>query len=185
MEVTPIGALVRRYTMTSTSSVTGDAQSVTVEEVEGMTLLRSGDVLVDALFALAVDEAHQNAVEAVSDGSFSSPQPCPCFTTGGQWSWVWTRDIAYSVDLGLAWLAPERSKASLAFKLSDTKQGDGQQIVQDTGSGGSWPPSLQPVFMPAFPPIFYPEQLPDLCRSALFAGPLSLGTRPYPFGGPK
>ncbi|MGB0590005.1 MAG: hypothetical protein ACPGU1_10035 [Myxococcota bacterium] len=145
VEVTPIGALVRRYTMTSTSSVTGDAQSVTVEEVEGMTLLRSGDVLVDALFALAVDEAHQNAVEAVSDGSFSSPQPCPCFTTGEQWSWVWTRDIAYSVDLGLAWLAPERSKASLAFKLSDTKQGDGQQIVQDTGSGGSWPVSSDRV----------------------------------------
>jgi hypothetical protein len=147
LEVTPIGALARRYTLTSTQPhpVTGDAQSVTVEESEDMTLLRSGDMLVDALFALAVDEAHQNAVETVSDGSFSTPQPCPCFTTGQQWTWVWTRDIAYSVDLGLAWLAPERSKASLAFKLSKTKQGDGHQIVQDTGSGGSWPVSSDRV----------------------------------------
>jgi hypothetical protein len=147
VEVTSTGALTRRYALTSTQPLQGtsEPQSITIEEAEGMTLLRSGDLLVDALFALAVNEAHQNAVDTVSDSAFSTPQPCPCFTTGEQWSWVWTRDIAYSVDLGLAWLAPERSKASLTFKLSETKGGGGLQIVQDTGSGGSWPVSSDRV----------------------------------------
>ena len=47
--------------------------------------------------------------------------------------------------MGLAWLDPQRSANSLLFRLSDTRDGDGLQIVQDTGTGGSWPVSTDRV----------------------------------------
>ncbi|MCX7807688.1 MAG: hypothetical protein N2515_03690, partial [Deltaproteobacteria bacterium] len=58
---------------------------------------------------------------------------------------VWTRDTSYSVDLGLAPLDPLRSMNSLLFKVSERREGGGAQIVQDTGSGGSYPVSSDRV----------------------------------------
>jgi hypothetical protein len=116
-----------------------------VEERAGDPILRSGVLLTDALFAMAVEEARQNAVEQIRDDAFVSPVDCSCYQTGALWNWVWTRDIAYAVDLGLAWIAPQRAANSLLFKLSRPKQGGGLQIVQDTGTGGSWPVSTDRV----------------------------------------
>src|SRR6185295_12513822 len=60
--------------------------------------------------------------------------------------YVWTRDTAYSVDLGLAALDPARALRSLDFKTSRRRGGAGAlEIVQDTGSGGSWPVSTDRV----------------------------------------
>lgn len=113
--------------------------------------LRSGQADFDALFALTMKEVADNSVSTIRDGAFQNgqPLPCNCFETGELWHYVWTRDSAYAVDLGLAWLDPERSEETLLFKLSKSRQdsrfGSGLEIVQDTGSGGSWPVSTDRV----------------------------------------
>ncbi len=123
-------------------------------EPQGLPYLRSGSISWDALFALAMQESREAAVEAIRDGSFDNNQPlqCSCFETGALWHYVWTRDSSYAVDLGLGWLDPLRSKNTLLFKLSKLRQastvplfGSGLEIVQDTGTGGSWPISSDRV----------------------------------------
>ncbi|MFN3201452.1 MAG: MGH1-like glycoside hydrolase domain-containing protein [Bradymonadia bacterium] len=112
--------------------------------------LRSGHPFFDALYALARVEVQENAVDAIRDGAFREGDPvaCPeggCFETGRKWNYVWTRDTAYAVDLSLAMMDPVRSTNSLDFKLSERREGGDLQIVQDTGSGGSYPVSSDRV----------------------------------------
>ena len=134
------------YTLQSTHSMRDDSPSErTFSEMDGEPILRSGVLLTDALFALALEEARQNAVSQISDAAFSKPQACECYQTGELWNWVWTRDIAYATELGLAWVDPERAANSLMFKLSELKDGGQLQIVQDTGTGGSYPVSTDRV----------------------------------------
>ena len=78
--------------------------------------------------------------------------PCPCFETGAKWHYVWTRDLSYSLDLGLGYLDPERASNSLLFKTSKVRpELVARQVspievaLQDTGSGGSWPVSSDRV----------------------------------------
>jgi len=78
--------------------------------------------LLEALTNLALEEAVLNIR---ADGAFSA---------GAAWQGVWTRDVAYASQLSLAYLFPENVKTSLRAKLSS----DGR-IIQDTGTGGSWP----------------------------------------------
>jgi len=145
VEVSEAG-LLRTYTLTSTHSQRdGGPSERTFSERDGDPILRSGVSLTDALFAMAVEEARENAVSQISDGSFDGAVDCECYQTGALWSWVWTRDIAYAAELGLAWLDPDRAAASLLFKLSEAKSGGNLQIVQDTGTGGSWPISTDRV----------------------------------------
>ncbi len=140
---------LRTYTLTSTHPQRDGAPGErSFSEQPGDPLLRSGVLLTDALFAMAVEEARENAVSQISDGAFEAPVDCECYQTGALWSWVWTRDIAYATELGLAWLDPERAASSLLFKLSSYKDSvgaGGLQIVQDTGTGGSWPVSTDRV----------------------------------------
>jgi hypothetical protein len=121
--------------------------SRTITESPDRMRLRSGRLAFDALFALAVQEADENAVEQISDGAFNDGAgvPCSCYETGEKWNYVWTRDTAYAVDLGLDWIDPERARRSLEFKLSQPKAGGPVEIVQDTGTGGSWPVSTDRV----------------------------------------
>ena len=117
---------LRMYTLTTDAELPLGAQGTRrVEEQEGQVRLRSARPLVDALFALAIAEAEENATSTLNDAGFDGEQACDCYTTGALWNWVWTRDIAYAVDLALAWLDPERAEASLRFKLSEEKQGGG------------------------------------------------------------
>lgn len=81
-----------------------------------------------ALYELAIDEMVRNIEE---DGTFR---------TGELWSGVWTRDVSYSAILSLAHLEPEVVKTSLMRKV-DKKN----RIIQDTGTGGSWPCSSDRV----------------------------------------
>jgi hypothetical protein len=111
---------------------------------------RTASPLFDALFALAQDDLARDSVSAITDGAFDHGQsiPCPCFETGEKWHYVWTRDLSYSVDLALWRLDPERAKASLRFKLSDVREPSAPQglyVMQDTGSGGSWPISTDRI----------------------------------------
>jgi hypothetical protein len=79
--------------------------------------------LMDALYNLGLEEM-ENAIEADST-----------FRTGKEWAGVWTRDISYSIILSMAALQPEVAENSLLRKVKNDR------IIQDTGSGGSWPVS--------------------------------------------
>jgi hypothetical protein len=112
--------------------------------------VRTRNTMFDALYSLAVEEARLNSVDAIRDGSFNNGSAIPCsaggcFETGQLWNYVWTRDTAFSVDLGLGAFDPVRAKNSLSFKLSPRRDGSNEQVVQDTGTGGSYPVSTDRV----------------------------------------
>lgn len=142
----------RTYTLTSTATLRdGEPENPrTITEHEGWPTVRTGHDLFDALHALALEEVRENSVSAVRDGAFDEGRAVDCgeggcFETGRKWNYVWTRDTAYAIHLGLAALDPTRSRNSLDFKLSERRGGGGRQIVQDTGSGGSYPVSSDRV----------------------------------------
>ena len=133
-------------------------QSATYAEDAGLPFVRSGNLAFDALFALAGHEMKLDAVKEIRDGNYNGGAaiPCDCFETGEKWHYVWTRDLSYAADLGLAMLDPQRVRNALLFKLSGWRAGipqaphvtgtnDGLQVVQDTGSGGSWPVSTDRI----------------------------------------
>lgn len=146
---------LRRYVQSSTMALRDPGpQHVEYAEQEGLPRVRSGNLAFDALFALAGTEMRLNSVSQIKDGNYNGGQAidCDCFSTGEKWAYVWTRDLSYAADLGLALLDPGRVRNSLDFKLSGWRPEvkpapripgtpDGLQIVQDTGSGGSWPVS--------------------------------------------
>jgi hypothetical protein len=106
--------------------------------------------LFDALFAMAQEDLDRDSVDAITDAAFERgrPIPCRCFIAGKEWPFVWTRDVSYSIDLGLWRLDPARARASLLFKISPPRASPaprGLYVMQDTGSGGSWPISTDRV----------------------------------------
>lgn len=157
VEVEPRPGSTRRFTLTTTQPQRDDTpRQRVVEERAGGPRVDSGSPLFDALFAMAVDDARLNSVGEIRDAAYNGGRPiaCDCFQTGEQWHYVWTRDLAYAVNLGLAWLDPQRSVNALRFKTSAFREGvavppgvpaGSLQIVQDTGSGGSWPVSTDRV----------------------------------------
>ncbi|WP_039977149.1 MGH1-like glycoside hydrolase domain-containing protein [Vibrio jasicida] len=131
----------------STTTELRDAldQGMVITEKEGPRVV-SGDLAFDALFALTMKELDQLAVSEIKDGNYNYNKPIKAevFETGAKWHYVWTRDLAYAADLSLALMNPTRVENGLEFKLSafresTDQQYDGEQIVQDTGTGGSWP----------------------------------------------
>ncbi len=79
--------------------------------------------LLDALYNLACEELARSVRH---DGAFSA---------GAQWPDVWTRDVSYSILLSLAIVSPDAAMSSLLLRV------EGGTIVQDSGTGGSWPVS--------------------------------------------
>lgn len=150
---------LRSYAQSSTQDLRDPGNNyVTVTEQEGQPRVRSGSIAFDALFALAVQETKDDSVSQISDDNYNggAPTACDCFQTGAKWPYVWTRDLSYATHLGLAMLDPQRARNSLLFKVSGYRDGmaaptgtgnDGEarQIVQDTGTGGSWPASTDRV----------------------------------------
>lgn len=127
-----------------------------IEESFSAPRVHTGSPLFDALFAQAIEDAKLNAVSSIRDGAYryGEPIPCECFQAGEKWTYVWTRDVSYATHLGLAVLDPERAATTLLYKVSPFRDGlslpeglpsDSLQIVQDTGSGGSWPVSTDRV----------------------------------------
>lgn len=140
----------RTYSLSSTAILRDNQPENprTISELEGWPTLRSGNELFDALYALALEESRQLGVDAIRDGAFNDGQPVDCggcFETGRLWNYVWTRDTAYAMHLGLAGIDPARAQRSLDFKLSERRGGGDLQIVQDTGTGGSYPISTDRV----------------------------------------
>jgi hypothetical protein len=152
-------AQLRSYTHSTTMTLRDPVpQHTNYAERAELPILRSGNLAFDALFALAANEMRQDAVSEIRDGNYKGGAAiaCDCFETGEKWHYVWTRDLSYAADLGLALLDPQRVRNSLEFKLAGYRAGvpkaphlagtqDGLQIVQDTGSGGSWPVSTDRV----------------------------------------
>ena len=150
-------ARLRTFRLQSSMAQRDDApRQRIVTESPGDPLVRTASPLFDALFALAVADARSNSVSEIRDGSYNDGKPiaCECFQTGEKWSYVWTRDLSYAAHLGLAGFDPSRVVNSLLFKTSGFRPGvtppaslpaGSTQIVQDTGSGGSWPVSTDRV----------------------------------------
>jgi hypothetical protein len=111
---------------------------------DGNPSVQTTSPLFDALYQLALADAAEASVASIKDGAFNngSDLACPaggCFETGRKWTYVWTRDTSYASNLGLTWVDPIRAMNSLEFKLSARRDGSDLEIVQDTGSGGSYP----------------------------------------------
>ena len=88
----------------------------------GFPKLDTPYLVEEAVYNMAVDECI-NAVEP--DGTLR---------TGLLWSGVWTRDVSYSTILSMAYMQPRAAMTSLLCKINSKGE-----IVQDTGTGGSWP----------------------------------------------
>jgi hypothetical protein len=179
-------ARLRSYTHSTTLQLRDPVpQYTSYAERAGFPILRSGNLAFDALFALAAHEMRQDSVSEIRDGNYNAGAaiPCDCFETGEKWHYVWTRDLSYAADLGLALLDPQRVRNSLEFKLAGYRAGlsktpqvagtqGGLQIVQDTGSGGSWPISTDRVTW-AFAAEETLRMLPSNERSAFAARALT------------
>ena len=121
----------------------------------GAASVRTASTMFDGLFAMAQADLKLDSVASIQDGAFDhgQPMPCHCFETGEKWPYVWTRDLSYSIDLGLWRFDPERARNGLLYKLSGVRAADAAQgadsarlyPMQDTGSGGSWPISTDRV----------------------------------------
>lgn len=112
----------------SPESPHGDMVIRQLDEPSGDYPQYRGDIpLLEAAYNLALCELEENSS---SDG---------LLMTGKAWQSVWTRDIAYSVHLSLALAAPVRSAHSLRSRVHNG------EIMEDTGTGGSWPVSTDRV----------------------------------------
>ncbi len=103
------------------SDFDGQSRTRRLQPPPHLPVYQSPFVLTDALYNLALEEA---ALNIRADGAFMA---------GEKWPGVWTRDISYSIVLALAAIFPVAAKISLLAKVKNGV------IVQDTGTGGSWP----------------------------------------------
>jgi hypothetical protein len=85
-------------------------------------------VLENAIYNMGLDEMIK-AVEANLT-----------LRTGEFWSGIWTRDACYSIVLAMAYMQPTVAKNCLLHRVNSLGR-----IVQDTGTGGSWPCSSDRV----------------------------------------
>jgi hypothetical protein len=139
---------LRTYELSSNAELRDNRppdKRITFSETQHHARIRTGNPFFDSLYALAISEALQNSVPQIKDGAYGHGEPIQleAFQTGEFWTYVWTRDLAYSTHLALAGFDPGRAVHSLLFKSSSLKpsvtNGFAHQMVQDTGSGGSWP----------------------------------------------
>jgi hypothetical protein len=148
---------IRTFTLTSTQQQRDDKEKYrVVKEDASFPRVHTQNILFDALFSMAIDDMKLDSVSAIRDGNYNNGEsiPCECFETGEKWNYVWTRDLSYAANLGLAQFDVNRVIKSMEFKISDFREGvaipenipkGSLQVIQDTGSGGSWPVSTDRV----------------------------------------
>ncbi len=100
----------------------GAARWVRRADLAGLPTLTSPEALLDATWRLSLEELR---ALVRTDGALAA---------GAKWPGVWTRDVSFAALLSLAALAPDAVRASLLAKVDATGR-----IIQDTGTGGSWP----------------------------------------------
>ncbi|WP_245586354.1 MGH1-like glycoside hydrolase domain-containing protein [Olivibacter sitiensis] len=96
-------------------------------DISELPAYESNYVLHNALYNLSLEEMLRDIED---DGTFR---------TGKEWGGVWTRDVSYSIILAIASIKPDVAKASLLRKVRN------KRIIQDTGTGGSYPVSTDRV----------------------------------------
>lgn len=84
--------------------------------------------LPDALYRLALEEV------------VDLRRPDGALDAGARWPGVWTRDLAWQTLLGLVFAAPDAVRTGLLARVDSSGR-----IMQDSGSGGSWPVSTDRV----------------------------------------
>lgn len=94
------------------------------EDISEFPKISSNVKITETLYNLSLEEFKQDIRD---DGALMA---------GKKWTGVWTRDISYSILLSLAAIAPDACKTSLMAKVDEKNR-----IIQDTGTGGSWPVS--------------------------------------------
>ncbi len=92
------------------------------EDLSGLPAYTAPTTLEEAIFNLSLEES----VRAV--------EPDSTLRTGVNWGGVWTRDVSYSTILGISMIQTEAAQKSLMAKVDRLGR-----IIQDTGTGGSWP----------------------------------------------
>jgi hypothetical protein len=107
-----------------TRPLAGEGQAIWARQADlsAFPRLTSPQLLVDALYRMSLEELTQLVRD---DGALSA---------GAKWPGVWTRDVAYSSVLALAIVVPDAVRRSLMAKVDSAGR-----IIQDTGTGGSWP----------------------------------------------
>ena len=86
--------------------------------------LVSSQRLIDALYRLSLEELVELRRD---DGALMG---------GAKWEGIWTRDVSWGAMLAFAPIAPDEVRRSLMVKVDSSGR-----IIQDTGTGGSWPVS--------------------------------------------
>ena len=97
------------------------------KNLEAYPLFSSDYPISDAIYNMSVEEM-TNLMEADQT-----------WRTGESWGGVWTRDVSYSILLAMSYMHPEISKNSLLHKVRNG------MIIQDTGTGGSYPISTDRI----------------------------------------
>ncbi|MEJ7813067.1 MAG: hypothetical protein WKG32_21820 [Gemmatimonadaceae bacterium] len=93
-------------------------------DLAGFPELTSPQRLLDALYRMSLEELRQLV------------RPDGALSAGAKWPGVWTRDVSLSSVLALALVVPDAVQVSLMAKVDSAGR-----IIQDTGTGGSWPVS--------------------------------------------
>jgi Carbohydrate binding module (family 35)/Bacterial alpha-L-rhamnosidase 6 hairpin glycosidase domain len=86
--------------------------------------LTSSHRLIDALYRMSLEELVELRRD---DGALMG---------GAKWEGIWTRDVSWGAMLAFAPIAPDEVRRSLMVKVDSSGR-----IIQDTGTGGSWPVS--------------------------------------------
>ena len=104
----------------------GDGRAIWTRtaDLSGFPTLVSSQRLEDAVYRLSLEELTQLV------------RPDGALSAGAKWPGVWTRDVSLSTILSLAIVAPDAVRRSLLVKVDSLGR-----IIQDTGTGGSWPVS--------------------------------------------
>lgn len=109
-----------------TTNFNGTENVLEISE-SGKTKIKTNDPLIDFLTQMAFQEVSMNINK---DNVFSA---------GANWPTAWTRDMSYAIDLSLGFLFPETVQKSLEKRVENGF------IIQDTGSGGSYPVSTDRI----------------------------------------
>jgi hypothetical protein len=102
----------------------GRAVWVRKRDIARFPELVSSQRLIDALYRMSLEELVELRRD---DGALMG---------GAKWEGIWTRDVSWGAMLAFAPIAPDEVRHSLMVKVDSSGR-----IIQDTGTGGSWPVS--------------------------------------------
>lgn len=135
--VTDLSITEKKGDKTYKAWISGDSLKSNYDGVENTRLinrvsdkypeLSTGYPIIDMLYAMAIDEILLD----INDKGF--------FVAGEKWNQAWTRDMSYAIYLSLASQFNEVSKESLKTRIFNGN------ILQDTGTGGSYPISTDRI----------------------------------------